>query len=464
MKSTTYLITSLVGLITLIGASCTTPTPVDPVKNTNVVTTVSDTTSPELTDIDTEWSTAMQRGDADAAPSYSEFMTAMSSVSTHLQTFIATHDDASIDIVNISQRLTTALMRGDADAAPTYHEATVTIANLLQEFKVAIGQSEPLSYSTSGVSVAVSKTTAPFDYTADQLQSNATECGSQHESGYFDQLVTMFNGTVMTTYDFKYTGASQTADTFKVTLIPNTAGYTSLDQFKNDWDICATGGSLYPTMLNTDWLLFEDSCGSGFDDGSGLPIGCDEVKKVVEPSLKLNVATADTAETACATDGWERYALADVALSFCYDPAWGAPIIEPSAIGDEAKIGEYYAITFEGGEDTSLNGAEEGTFLFWYQTIDFEKTGDRDTGANFCFNCIDFAQSDEELENTLYPEADHTRIDVTRSTVDGHDALKVTGEFEFWSYYIPNAPAGYHIVLKGHDSDIAPIIESLQIE
>jgi hypothetical protein len=82
--------------------------------------------------------------------------------------------------------------------------------------------------------------------------------------------------------------ASQEPDTFVVTLLPNKAGYTSLDQFKKDFDICAAGGDAYPTMLNSNWLLFVNSCGSGFNDGSGRPIGCDEVQKVVEPTLKLN--------------------------------------------------------------------------------------------------------------------------------------------------------------------------------
>jgi hypothetical protein len=147
---------------------------------------------------------------------------------------------------------------------------------------------EPLSYSTSGVSASVSKETAPFDYTAEQLKGMADECGSQYTTGYFDQLVSEFSGTTKTIYNFKYTGASQQSDTFVVTLLPNKAGYTSLDQFKKDFDICAAGGDAYPTKLNSNWLLFINSCGSGVDDGSGRPIGCEEVQKVIEPTLKLN--------------------------------------------------------------------------------------------------------------------------------------------------------------------------------
>lgn len=147
---------------------------------------------------------------------------------------------------------------------------------------------EPLSYSTTGVSVSVSKNTAPFDYTAEQLKSMADECGSKYNADYFNQLVTKFSGASKIIYNFKYNGTSQNSDTFVVTLLPNRAGYTSLEQFKKDFDICAAGEGVYPKMFNSKWLLFINSCGSGSDDASGRPIGCQKVQDVVEPTLKLN--------------------------------------------------------------------------------------------------------------------------------------------------------------------------------
>ncbi|HUT22039.1 MAG TPA: hypothetical protein VMX18_01365 [Candidatus Bipolaricaulota bacterium] len=147
---------------------------------------------------------------------------------------------------------------------------------------------EPLTYSTSGVSASVSKTTAPFGYTSDQLVSMAEECGNSQTASYFSNLVSQFSGATKTVYNFKYTGASQESDTFVVTLLPNEAGYSSLNDFKKDFDQCYAGGDAYPKMLNSNWLLFVNSCGTGFDDGSGKPIGCQEVRDVVEPTLKLN--------------------------------------------------------------------------------------------------------------------------------------------------------------------------------
>ena len=170
---------------------------------------------------------------------------------------------------------------------PTAQKATEPVVTKTPAKEEPV-KSEPLSYSMTGVSASVSKTTASFGYTADQLKSMAEECGAQHEVGYFDKLVAKFSGATKTVYNFKYQGNSQDAGIYTVTLLPNKAGYTSLDQFKKDFDICAAGGDAYPTMLNSSWLLFVNACGTGFDDGSGQPHGCDEVKKIIEPSLKLN--------------------------------------------------------------------------------------------------------------------------------------------------------------------------------
>ena len=149
-------------------------------------------------------------------------------------------------------------------------------------------QNEPLSYLIANAPVSVSKEMIPFDFTADQLKSAAEECGAKQEVGYFDKLIAKFNGSNKIVYNFKYQGNNQDNSLFVVTLLPNKVGYTSLDQFKADFDVCAAGGNVYPQALNSNWLLFVNSCGTGFDDGSGRVHSCDEVRKIVEPSLKLN--------------------------------------------------------------------------------------------------------------------------------------------------------------------------------
>jgi len=48
--------------------------------------------------------------------------------------------------------------------------------------------------------------------------------------------------------------------------------------------------------MNPKWLLFVNSCGTGFSDGSGRPIGCQTVSEVVEPTLKLNAKNLEEPE------------------------------------------------------------------------------------------------------------------------------------------------------------------------
>ena len=147
---------------------------------------------------------------------------------------------------------------------------------------------EPLSYSTEGISVFVSKEIIPFDYSAEQLVLMSQECGNEQSVIYFSDLVSKFDHVNKIVYKFKYDGLSQESNTFVVTLIPNEVGYSSLNEFKKDFDQCYAGGDSYPTMLNNNWLLFVNSCGTGFDDGSGNLQGCDEIRGIVQPTLKLN--------------------------------------------------------------------------------------------------------------------------------------------------------------------------------
>lgn len=100
----------------------------------------------------------------------------------------------------------------------------------------------------------------------------------KNDAGYFDKLVSKFNGTIKTIYNFKYIGVSQNPDVFVVTLIPNKAGYTSLDQFKKNFDLCEVGGDVYLTMITGKWLILVNSCGSDASEGSGDRSGAKKSK------------------------------------------------------------------------------------------------------------------------------------------------------------------------------------------
>ncbi|MEI7452557.1 MAG: hypothetical protein WCK37_05165 [Candidatus Falkowbacteria bacterium] len=169
--------------------------------------------------------------------------------------------------------------------ATTSQVAAPIVASSTSE---SVIKTDEFSYSIVSGSAIVSREVKPFDFTADQLKSTANECGTKYASNYFEKLISKFSGANKIVYNFKYQGVSQDDGIFTITILPNKAGYTSLDQFKKDFDVCAAGGDVYPFLVNNNWLLFVSSCGTGFDDGSGRTHGCDEVEKIVEPSLKLN--------------------------------------------------------------------------------------------------------------------------------------------------------------------------------
>jgi hypothetical protein len=144
-----------------------------------------------------------------------------------------------------------------------------------------------ISYTSNDALFSVKKSSFEVldKFTAKDLQAN---CDNKVES-YFSGLLSHFSATdTGTQYDFTYKGAAtQDTGTWTVTVIPNKIAYTNLELFKSDFEICGAGASLYPTLLSTDNLLFESSCGSGFDDGTGTPHGCTEVQNAVKPTLKL---------------------------------------------------------------------------------------------------------------------------------------------------------------------------------
>lgn len=134
--------------------------------------------------------------------------------------------------------------------------------------------------------VEVAVATADFDYTAGQLLAMAQECGSQKDLDYFTELTDTFSNTQKQVYTFTYTEMAQSPLDYVVTVMPNAANYQTLDEFKADFDTCAAGGQAYPAEVTANSLMFVSACGTGFDDGSGNPVGCSQVIDAV--NLNLN--------------------------------------------------------------------------------------------------------------------------------------------------------------------------------
>jgi len=123
-------------------------------------------------------------------------------------------------------------------------------------------------------------------FDAAQLAGNSQECGNDATVEYFDNLLADYSDKdAGTQYMFHYPDASQDPKSWVVTVIPNKIGYEDFDSFKNDFDLCFADGEAYPSMFSGDHLLFVSSCGSGYDDGSGLPNGCQEMRKIIEPTI-----------------------------------------------------------------------------------------------------------------------------------------------------------------------------------
>lgn len=136
---------------------------------------------------------------------------------------------------------------------------------------------------------------------AEQLAKNSDECNyaynNNNDSGvvylkrdenYYNNILSKFSsddkGYI---YVFKYKKENQGRDSWLITLIPNKIGYGRFEDFNNDFIQCAAGADS-PKANSGKYLYFESACGTGFNDGSGLPIGCLVAKEVIDPTLKLN--------------------------------------------------------------------------------------------------------------------------------------------------------------------------------
>lgn len=120
-------------------------------------------------------------------------------------------------------------------------------------------------------------------FTVSGLMSLSDECGTNKSEQYFNELLSNYskddNGAE---YHFIYKGQTQDSGDWIVTVIPNKIG-----GFKDDFNICEAGADRYPFLSSDKYLIFVSSCGTGADDDSGLPYGCDIVRKIAEPTIKL---------------------------------------------------------------------------------------------------------------------------------------------------------------------------------
>lgn len=145
---------------------------------------------------------------------------------------------------------------------------------------------KPLLFSIKNQPVSSERVITSFGYTAYGLETKARACKVTFASNYFDELVAKFSKADRIYYNFKYTGKNQDDSIYRVTILPNKAGYTTMEQFKHDFNICTPGERAYPFMLNSNWLIFTSSCDNGTNNSQKVN-GCEEARKIVEPTLKF---------------------------------------------------------------------------------------------------------------------------------------------------------------------------------
>lgn len=148
------------------------------------------------------------------------------------------------------------------------------------------GTGEPVSFSTAELDVSIFKKTVPVTnvFSANSLEAQSQDCGTNHDKGYFTELVSKLTGDV-TTYTFIENKMAQNNE-YVVTIMQNTPGYTDEAAFKDDFDVCVAGGT-YPYKMSADWLIFVKNCSADFDADNQLPMGCAEMKSVIEPTLSF---------------------------------------------------------------------------------------------------------------------------------------------------------------------------------
>jgi hypothetical protein len=126
-----------------------------------------------------------------------------------------------------------------------------------------------------------------FNYISSQLATMAKSCGINKSDQYYDELFNKFKDLEEIVYTFKYKGSGKNTRDYTIIVIPNKAEYVSFDAFKEDFSVCEAGLGRYPMDMNEDWLLFESSCGSGFDNNLGSINGCEKVKKIVKDNIEI---------------------------------------------------------------------------------------------------------------------------------------------------------------------------------
>lgn len=144
-----------------------------------------------------------------------------------------------------------------------------------------------LPFTYNGKQITLSYQSVPVSriFSTADLVAMSEECGTNKNESYFKTLLNKFSPKdEATTFEFFKKGEIN-GESWKATVIPNKPQYKTLAAFKKDFDTCAAGGK-YPVQISSQSLLFVENCGETMDKKNNKAT-CDDIRKIVEPSLKL---------------------------------------------------------------------------------------------------------------------------------------------------------------------------------
>lgn len=120
-------------------------------------------------------------------------------------------------------------------------------------------------------------------WTAQSLLDQAKECSTEQPFKYYEELLQIYAGAPISVYHFVPKNSPD--EEYKLTVMANVSGYTALENFKKDFDVCAAGG-MYPSQVSKGSLLFTGSCGGAAPDKKP-EISCGDIEKAVSSTAKL---------------------------------------------------------------------------------------------------------------------------------------------------------------------------------
>jgi hypothetical protein len=161
--------------------------------------------------------------------------------------------------------------------------------------------------------------------------------------------------------------------------------------------------------------------------GCGSNVDPNKAPKTDEPKGK------PAFELSC-NDGLNEYSVASTPLEFCYDPAWGEPVLEKMA----GESGNKFHIKF--------SGSENGIHLY-YESKDYKGSQD---SKGFNYGSLVMTGKEESIKEKVILElglSEDVQISVRKTDAGSKRAARVDYNNEI-TYYVPDAFADFNLMFK----------------